>query len=360
MAVMDIMQPWVSAVRNEIAEAFSSNLDAANGMYNMMQYHLGWRDESLQMLPVLGGGKYLRPMLCLISHHTVCDSIEKALPLAASIELQHNSTLILDDVEDGDEIRRGRPTVWKLFGVPQGVNTGDAMSDLALKVLWKLKNHGVSSDILLEIVKESIAIALEIREGQYMDISFETRLDVSTEEYLCMIGKKTGALIELSTYGGAFLANQNALVSEPFREFGRRLGIAMQIRDDLVGIWGEGSESGKFKAADLRKKKKTLPVIFAMEQITGKRKEQMIGIYKSPGVMRDAEIALMLELLDEKGAYEFCYKIAKDNEFALEGIVKKTSLAKSKYENLLEFASISCDSIGKLSNYMAVTKAKRC
>ena len=354
MAVMDILQPWLKAVENELAEAFSSNVEAANGMYNMMQYHLGWRDENLQMLPVRKGGKYLRPMLCLISHHAVCGSIERALPLAASIELQHNATLILDDVEDGDEIRRGHPTVWKLFGVPQGVNTGDAMSDVALKSLWRLKSNGVSSDILLEIVKESIAIALEIREGQYMDIYFETRLDVSTEEYLCMIEKKTGALIELSTYGGAFLANQDTLVTEPFRKFGRKLGIAMQIRDDLVGIWGDGNESGKFKAADLRKKKKTLPVIFTMEHITGKRKEQMIKIYKSPGLMSDSNIQLMHEILDEAGAYEFCYKIAKDNEFALEGIIEKTTLEKSKYESLLEFASVSCDSIGRLNNYMVV------
>lgn len=354
MLLAEQIEKYTKLVENEIKEVFSVNDNHTNGMYNMMQYHLGWRDERLEHMPVCKSGKYLRPMLCLISHNAVCGSIERALPLAAFIELQHNSTLILDDVEDGDEIRRGRPTVWKLFGIPQGVNTGDAMSDVALTALWRLNSYDVSHNTLLEIIKESIAIALEIREGQYMDISFETRLNVSTEEYLCMIGKKTGALIELSTYGGAFLANQDHLVSEPFRKFGRKLGIAMQIRDDLVGIWGDGNESGKFKAADLRKKKKTLPVLFTMEQITGKRKEQMVKIYESPGLMSDSDIRLMLEVLDETGAYEFCYKIAKDNELALEGIIAKSSLEKSKYDTLLEFASISCDSIGKLSNYMVV------
>lgn len=357
---MTNVKDWICLVEEELSSIFSGLLDLpAGNMYEMMQYHLGWRDEKLQLLSFRRGGKYLRPMLCLLSHYAVSNSIDQAIPLAASIELQHNSTLILDDVEDGDEIRRGQPAVWKLYGIPHGVNTGDAMSDLATLALWRLIKYNIPHSVLLSIIQKSLSIALEIREGQYMDIAFEKKVNVTTDEYMCMIGKKTGALIEFSTYGGAYLATQDMSITEAFRLFGRKLGIAMQIRDDLMGIWGEGKESGKYEAADLRKKKKTLPVIYCLEHLQGKQRDKFIKIYGKSGLMREDEIVWILELLDEVNAYEFCYKTAKEYEFALKPLLSNISLSSSNYKDLFEFASVSCDSIGKLRNCMA-THQKGC
>lgn len=388
MSTLSFLQEWINMLEKELAVIFPKNEGPADKMYQMMQYHLGWRREDLKPLSPFLGGKYLRPILCLLSYYVVSNhtrpdqqpsattpgtrpfafgerrpsvvgrlpvpgsNVKQAMPLAASIELEHNATLILDDVEDGDQLRRSRPTVWKLWGIPQGVNTGDAMTDLARQSIWKLLDYGVSKEIFLTLLKESIKTSLEIREGQYLDISFENKLDVTTDEYLCMIGKKTAALIEFSAFSGAYLAAQDTAVTGAFRAFGNKLGIAMQIRDDLVGIWGEGKESGKFEAADLKKKKKTLPVIYAMEQTKGKAKEKLHGIYAKSGPMNEAEIIWSIKLLNEIGAYDFCYKITKEYEALFLPILESTNMPQEKLQTLLDFARLSCDSIGKLRNHM--------
>jgi len=210
--------------------------------YKMTEYHLGWRDRSLAPSKA-PQGKMLRPVLCLLSYQIFRDTLETALPLAAAIELYHNHTLVLDDIQDSDDFRRGRPTVWSLWGIGQGINVGLILGYLSGKFLLSLSQKGTSKENLFALEAQMNEAMVEVAEGQSLDLDFETRMSVEPSEYLTMIGKKTGALIGFSTYGGAFLGSKDQALALKFKDFGRKLGVAMQIKDDLVGIWGGGANN---------------------------------------------------------------------------------------------------------------------
>ena len=163
--------------------------------YGMMQYHMGWLDEHLRPAhaPV---GKQLRPLICLLVCEAVGGQVEHALPAAAAVELVHNFSLIHDDIEDDSPTRRHRPTLWKLWGLAQGVNCGDGMFAKAIVVLNDLHGRGVPPRRALDAQRILIETCLELTEGQYLDMMFETRQGAEVEEYLQMIRRKSAALRE--------------------------------------------------------------------------------------------------------------------------------------------------------------------
>jgi len=261
--------------------------------YGMMRYHMGWADENLRPASA-STGKRLRPLLCLLSCEASGGDWREALPAAAALELVHNFSLVHDDIQDRSPFRRHRPTVWKLWGEALAINVGDALLILACKALEKLP---------LNKFKECCRIlndaCLMLTEGQFLDLAFEKRERVSIEEYMEMIKRKTAALMAASAQIGAIIATEDREVVESFRRFGENLGMAFQMQDDILGLWGEEAVTGKPVADDLRQRKKTLPIIYAME------KEPYLQALLAGAEWGEEKVAEALEIINRSGAREF-------------------------------------------------------
>ena len=221
-------------------------------LYGMMQYHMGWIDSQGNTANN-NSGKMLRATLCLLA----CESLNggdfrKALPIAAAIELIHNYSLVHDDIQDDDETRRHRPTVWKIWGKPQAINAGSALKALSTLSVLNLKAYNISTGKHVEIFKILEDSCLTMIEGQFLDIDFEDRTDINVDDYLGMIKKKTSALIIGALKIGAVINIESNMLA-PFERFGMFLGIAFQIKDDILGIWGNDGKTGKPKGNDIRK-----------------------------------------------------------------------------------------------------------
>jgi geranylgeranyl diphosphate synthase type I len=316
--------------------------DSSLPLYHLMRYHLGWVDASGNPRPNQVG-KLLRPGLCLLACESVGGDWRVALPAAAALELMHNFTLIHDDIEDEDRERRGMPTVWHVWGKPQAVNTGDAMHVLARLSLLGLEHKGVSLDKVLRAARLLDAACLCVCEGQYLDISYEERLDIGIEDYLEMIGGKTAALFSCSLEIGSLLGTSNESTINHMAEFGRSLGMAFQIQDDILGIWGQNKVTGKPTTSDIRKKKKTLPVIYGIHEAASWQKAQLLRIYRQKTVQQ-SDVALVLRILDSVGAQQYARAVA--NRYCEEALqeVKKADISLSSRD---EFASLTEFIIGR-------------
>jgi geranylgeranyl diphosphate synthase type I len=277
-----------------------------------IEYHLGWRHADFS--PAKSHpGKLLRPTLLLLASELAggrvgmsdaerADTVERALPAAACIELVHNFSLIHDDIEDGDEERRHRPTMWKLWGIPHAINSGDGLFSLARMRLWKLVDHGVDPVVVVRLAALLDRTCLELCEGQYLDMRNEGQHDVTIALYLEMIRRKTAALIACATEMGARIAapDLNAVADELAR-FGAALGMAFQLRDDLLGIWS-AEQLGKTPMGDLRRRKMTLPVIHALETANAADRDLLLAFYSASEVATDADVANVLAVLERTGA----------------------------------------------------------
>lgn len=292
--------------------------ESALPLYQMLRYHLAWIDE--QGNPREGsGGKALRPMLCLLACEAVGGDYRLALPVAGALELIHNFSLIHDDIEDKGEERHRQPTVWKIWGEPQAINAGDAMHVLAHLALWRMEKLGIP---LLKVVQAGRLLdqaCLLLCEGQYMDLSYESRLDIGVRAYLDMIVRKTATLIECSLHEGALLGCDDDWVIQRFRAFGRKLGLAFQIRDDILGIWGKSEQTGKSAASDIQTKKKSLPIIYAFEMATGNTRERLLELYHKPSI-EEAGISEVLGILNSLGTESRAQELA--SQFLTEALAE--------------------------------------
>jgi geranylgeranyl diphosphate synthase type I len=231
-----------------------------HALYEMVRYHLGLDNDDGPR------GKRIRPLLGLLAYQSLTGDHAAALPGAAAVELGHNFSLVHDDIEDRDEERRHRKTLWALYGVAQAINTGDTLFTLSRMALHRLSDLGFSDSKVLALMRLYDETCLALCEGQFMDIwSAEHDDRLSVDFYFEMIGRKTAALIAASVQAGAMLATDDERVVESYRAFGWSLGIAFQLNDDLLGIWGDEQQTGK-EPSDLAKHKKTLPVIYALER----------------------------------------------------------------------------------------------
>jgi geranylgeranyl diphosphate synthase type I len=273
--------------------------------YVMMEYHLGWTDEAGWPIPTVStgqrsplGGKRIRPLLCLLTCAGAGGAWQSALPMAAALELLHNFSLLHDDIQDNSPLRRGRTTVWKIWGIPQAINAGDAMFTLAHLAPHQLTARGISPAVALAALADFEHTCLALTQGQYLDMKFETQERVSVADYLAMIEGKTAALIAASAALGAMLAGADAERVEHFRQFGRNLGLAFQAQDDLLGIWGDPAVTGKSAASDLEKRKKSLPVVYGLEQSA-----EFARAYAQPQRPGEsvAELVTYLEMLNARG-----------------------------------------------------------
>ncbi|TAK35181.1 MAG: polyprenyl synthetase family protein [Chloroflexota bacterium] len=297
MTLQESLAPYISEVETELRAVL---IDKPLPFYGMMRYHLGWTDERFGPIETRGG-KRLRPVLCLLACEAVHGSHEMALPAAVAVELLHNFSLIHDDIEDRSAERHHRRTVWKVWGEPQAINTGDGMHVLARLALSQLGERGVPPATVLRALQLLDETALRLCEGQYMDMGFETRLDIGVGEYLAMIQRKTGALLECCLELGAMLGTSDQQSIDALRRFGAELGRAFQMRDDLLGIWGQSEITGKATGDDIRQRKKTLPVIHAMEADGGRWRSELARILSAEAI-GEGEVGRVLEILELAGS----------------------------------------------------------
>ena len=237
----------------------------------------------------------------------------RALPVAVTIELIHNFSLIHDDIEDGDEARRGRPTVWKVWGQPQAINSGDALFSLARMRLLGIARLGVEPALIVRLVDLIDRTCLELCEGQHLDMSFEGRDDVTEAMYLDMIGRKTAALMACAAEAGARVGTpDNEALGDRLAAFGRALGLGFQLRDDVLGIWSAATALGKSEAGDVRRRKMTLPVIHALERASEADRAELRAIYAGREVVGEEQVARALAILDRSGARARAYSALRE------------------------------------------------
>jgi len=311
-AIFEIYKPYIekeikSLLSNTELLKISKNKIA---LYEMMAYHMGWADENGTKV-ISNSGKYLRATLTLLSCESICGDFKKALPAAAAIELIHNFSLVHDDIQDGDEIRRHRPTVWKIWGKPQAINVGSAMKTLANLSVLNLQKNNIPLNKLIEILKILDESCFRMLEGQFLDIDFEIRPDVDIADYLKMIERKTAALIECALQIGAVTVINYSKI-KPFKNFGKYLGLAFQIRDDILGIWGNDKKTGKPSGNDLRKKKKTFPIVYVLSNTDRISRQNFLKIY-SKETIYDEDIEKILDILGNLNIREISEK--KTEEF---------------------------------------------
>ena len=265
---------WLPRLEKEMKAVLATRHPMPANHYAMMHYHMGWADESLRPGAFVSG-KRIRPLLCLLACEAVGGNPADALPAAAAVEILHNFSLVHDDIEDGDETRRHRPTLWAIWGVPQAINVGDGMFALAFSALLRSVetnlvdgNPDAPGAVLrsLAAVDRLAQICIELTEGQHLDLRFEEREDVTVADYLRMIGGKTAALIAGSTALGALFGGAEKPDIENLYRFGYSMGLAFQIQDDILGIWGDSEKTGKPAGNDILRRKKSLPLIYGLEQ----------------------------------------------------------------------------------------------
>jgi len=298
MSLADFVPDYLRWVEAEMRELLAAPAPVAHGHYAIMQYHMGWLSADLSPAQ-LPSGKRVRPLLCLLACAAAGGDPAQAAPAAAGLELLHNFSLLHDDIEDASPTRRGRPTAWTIFGMPQACNAGDGMFSLAHAAFFRLQRRGVPAELALAALERFSAMCVRLTEGQYLDMAFEGRLDVSVDEYFAMIAGKTGALLATSPEIGALLAGAPPPVVAAYRRFGAALGRAFQLRDDVLGIWGDETITGKSAASDILSKKKSLPVLYGLAHAEfGAR---LRSLYAGPP-FTVAAVPDVLALLDAAGA----------------------------------------------------------
>ncbi len=279
-------------------------------LHRMLRYHMGWEDAAGR--PVRSdGGKGLRPTLCLLACEAAGSDWRTALPAAAGLELVHNFSLVHDDIQDRDRERRHRPTVWSVWGEAQAINAGDALLTLGRLAVLALGAEGVPAERVIEAARVLDQCTLEVVEGQALDLSFEERLDVTEEAYLEMIEKKTGALFDCALRLGGLIGAGDPAVADALGRSGRLLGVAFQVRDDMLGVWGAENRTGKPPAADIRSRKKSLPVVYMLARAEGATAEELARIYSQPR-LSDPDVSMVLGALESVGAQAYCRAVAEE------------------------------------------------
>jgi geranylgeranyl diphosphate synthase, type I len=313
----------------EILRLVEGSDPATAGVYEMCRYHLGLDGSG-------STGKRMRPLLGLLAYASITGDHRRALPGAAAVELGHNFSLVHDDIEDDDRERRHRPTLWALHGIPQAINTGDMLFSLSRIALHRLTDLGFPDRTVLRLMRLYDETCVALCEGQFLDIWMADHDDgLSVELYFDMIGRKTAALIAASIEAGAILATDDERVIERYRAFGWDLGIAFQLNDDLLGIWGPERATGK-EPTDVPRRKKTLPVIYAFEHANAGDRARLAELYASaslaPGQVRE-----IVEILERAGARDYTRDQARlHRDRALASLDAAGTLERAPRERLRE------------------------
>ena len=301
-------------------------------VYDMLRYHLGLDAGNSS------AGKALRPTLCLL----VCDALggswAQAVPAAISLELVHNFSLIHDDIQDGDRERHHRDTVWSRWGVPQAINAGDAMFCLSSLNLRELRAHFDDATVLeaMTILQEATR---EMIEGQVLDVGYEDVPEISQDDYLHMIARKTGALLRASIELGALLADAGAPARLRCRRLGEAIGRLFQIRDDMLGVWGEPLVTGKPVGADIQRKKKSMPVVMALSIAPNAVRQRLLSIYGQEALSAPdvAEVQGLFQRLEVQSGVQAMAEEAHQQALSLASTINFSDGGRAQLVSLVNF-----------------------
>lgn len=308
---MDV-KPLLSHIELELQKQVS-RLDAprTKPFHEMLTYHMGWTGEGAGAEAT---GKRIRPLMLLLctsacrsASSGVAGEVEtwqSALPAAAAVELVHNFSLVHDDIQDRSDKRRGRPTTWVKWGAPMAINVGDALFVLSNQAIIDLKENYPAENVVraAEILHNT---CLDLTRGQFLDMSYEGRVDLTTGDYWPMISGKTAALLSACCHIGSLLGGADDAGQEAYRSFGHYLGLAFQVQDDILGIWGDEKVTGKSAASDLVEGKNSLPVLAGLSN-----NGEFAARWKQ-GSIQQSEVAELARLLASEGGYETAMDAAK-------------------------------------------------
>jgi geranylgeranyl diphosphate synthase type I len=276
----------------------------ATPIERVARYVMGWDDE--QGRPTSQGGKRIRPALCLVAAEAVGGDPRDALAGAVAVELVHNFSLVHDEIQDHDEQRHHRATAYSLIGEAQAINVGDLLYTSAIRALTDAAGDVERRMLALGVLNQAIHRMLE---GQWYDLDFESRDDVTVEDYLGMVAGKTGALLGAPMEIGALLAGAPAAVAAGLGRWGEQVGLAFQAQDDYLGTWGDPDQTGKSNTNDIVRRKKTLPIIHGLND------PDAAGIIRRIFSERGSapDVPEVLRALELSGADERCRLQAREH-----------------------------------------------
>ena len=305
--LLKIMLPEIEAeLKKQVARL---DVPLTQIYHEMLTYHMGWTGEGAGPEAT---GKRIRPLLVLLTTASAGANQDnpsekiwgKALPAAAAVELIHNFSLVHDDIEDNSAKRRGRPTLWTKWGLPQAINAGDGLFVLSnLAILDLIDNY--PPQIVVQAAQILQNTCLDLTRGQFLDMSYQNRQDLAVEDYWPMISGKTAALLSCCCALGAFLGGAEQAVIDAYRSFGHYLGLAFQVQDDILGIWGNEAITGKSVASDLLEGKKSIPVLVGLNK-KGKFAQRWAN-----GPIQPDEVEELSRLLASEGAYAYTHELSK-------------------------------------------------
>ncbi len=283
-------------IEAEMYAVRAAQREVAPLLWKMIDHHFGWGKK-----PGEGRGKKVRPVLMALVAQAICGNYQHVLFAGVALELLHNFTLVHDDVMDRSPTRHHHPTVWVRWGATQAINAGDALYALANLTMARLVERGVPAERTVRAFQTLSQACLWTAEGQVLDIDFTERSTVSPDEYVTMAAHKTGALIEAATALGALLSTDDEAIIRAYAQFGRHLGIAFQIRDDYLGIWGQADATGKPTTEDIREKKKSYPLLVALERADAADRATLQRIY-AKGEISEADVQKVLAIFEKVNA----------------------------------------------------------
>lgn len=332
--ILKLFERYTPEIDDEIKGLLKSHTDL--DMYKMISYFFGFLDKSFKEMKNYGGKRF-RPGICLFLAE--CYGVkEKALELATAIEIFHNFTLIHDDIEDRDELRRGRPTLWKLWGINHGINTGDAQLHLVNEELYKYaeKNPQDNIKILLYINQKF----LEVVEGQYLDFTLSelpiNDKEVNMNNMIDMIGRKSAVLVGCSASTAGMVAGLDQSEIDNLWNYGYNLGLTYQFCDDLTSIWGNKEESGKDELADIREKKKTLPILYLYQNADKKTQARLVSLYSKRNDLTTSEIYEVKKMLDDMEIKNLVINRARKSLDLVYSAIEKLSISNKNKKTLRE------------------------
>jgi geranylgeranyl diphosphate synthase type I len=335
-----LQQSMLDAIETELKRQVSRLDEPRTKLFHeMLTYHMGWTGEGAGTQAT---GKRIRPLITLLSVASINNDGSKrgsgnnwlhAVSLAAAIELVHNFSLVHDDIQDNSELRRGRKTAWVKWGAPMAINVGDALFVIANQSALSLNEH-YPAEMVVRASSLLNDCCLALTQGQFLDMSYEERSDLTMEDYWPMIGGKTSALLSVCTQIGALLGYAQEEKIELYRLFGYNLGLAFQVQDDILGIWGNEALTGKSAASDLVEGKNSLPILFALEKNGefAKRWHQ--------GPITVDEVGAVAALLDDEGGKAYAEKMSEELTQKALGYLQKADPQGEAGEAILELANM--------------------
>ncbi|MEW5825602.1 MAG: polyprenyl synthetase family protein [Candidatus Bipolaricaulota bacterium] len=315
---------WFAEYRPEVLGGLRRAVAGDGLLFDMVRDHLGLDGRAE------GTGKLVRSSLVLFTIEALGGRRDEALPAAVALELIHGFSLVHDDIQDRDETRRGRPTLWSQYGVAQAINAGDLLHALAAR---EAARAGAEAALILA------AATGRMIEGQSLDLQLEARRGAA-RDVLQMIDGKTGALLSCALELPASLVGAAPKTREALAAAGIALGRAFQIRDDLLGVWGDGAALGKPVGSDVRRRKTSYAAAVAFERASGALAEQLATIYSSPPT--DAQVSWVVDCFTRLGVREACQTAIEQYAARAKAKLDEIPVSPASRNGFDEFLSYLC------------------